>query len=157
MPLRTTRWLDGPMPAFNMTPVIDIVFLLIIFFMVVCRFIEAENFPVAVPDNCEFAQDNADSRDRAITVTVMKAEDGTVDFAVGPEKIVAPSAIDIVDRLAHLIDLRLKDLPPDRRIVTLRADRQVPFSQAQYALAAIAASTATDIHLASLKHNTISR
>ena len=34
--------------SFNMTPIIDIVFLLIIFFLVVCRFIEAENFPVVL-------------------------------------------------------------------------------------------------------------
>ena len=34
---------------FNMTPIIDIVFLLIIFLIVVCQGIDAENFDVAVP------------------------------------------------------------------------------------------------------------
>ena len=42
----------------SITPMIDVVFLLIIFFLVVCKFIEAENFPVEIPDNCQFAQKN---------------------------------------------------------------------------------------------------
>ncbi len=58
MSLRTTVQFRSPdrSGTFNMTPIIDIVFLLIIFFLVVCQFIEAENFPVAVPDGCEFTQ-----------------------------------------------------------------------------------------------------
>ena len=58
-------------PSFNMTPIIDIVFLLIIFFLVVCQFIEAENFPVTVPDDCEFAQSDSEPGGQVTTVTVM--------------------------------------------------------------------------------------
>ena len=36
--------------TFNMTPVIDIVFLLIIFFVFTFRYITAENFTIIVPD-----------------------------------------------------------------------------------------------------------
>jgi len=154
IPFGKNRRRDHPATPFNMTPVIDIVFLLIIFFMVVSKFIEAENFPVAVPTGCEFAELDPHSPDRATTVTVMKAEDATVHFAVGPEKINALASTDIIDQLARLIDLRLRDLPTDRRIVTLRADKEISFSHAQYALAAIAQSSATDIHLATLRHNT---
>ena len=53
--------------SFNMTPIIDIVFLLIIFFLVVCQFIEAENFPVAVPDGCEFAQSEFEPGEQVTT------------------------------------------------------------------------------------------
>jgi len=134
-----------------MTPIIDIVFLLIIFFLVVCQFIEAENFPVAVPDGCEFAQSELEPGAQMITVTVMKSTEGKSDFAVGSEKISASGYANIVDRLAELIDVRLKGLPPNRRVVTLRIDRDVCFSEAQYALAGVAASSATDIQLAALK------
>ena len=138
--------------SFNMTPIIDIVFLLIIFFLVVCQFIEAENFPVAVPDGCEFAQSDDEPGSRLTTVTVMKTDKEKIDFAVGSEKITALSRADIIDRLAELIDVRLKDLPPASRVVTLRIDRDVCFSEAQYALAGIAASTATDVQLAVLRN-----
>lgn len=137
--------------SFNMTPIIDIVFLLIIFFLVVCQFIEAENFPVAVPDGCEFAQTELEPGAQLTTVTVIKTIEGASDFAVGSEKIAEPDYGGLVAQLAELIDVRLKDLPPDNRVVTLRIDRDVCFADAQYTLAAVAASTATDIKLATFK------
>jgi len=136
---------------FNMTPIIDIVFLLIIFFLVVCQFIEAENFPVAVPDSCEFAESDAEHREQVTTVTVMKTTDGSADFAVGAEKISASDSRDLTEQITHLVDTNLKNLPADHRVVTLRIDKDVYFVQAQYALAGVAASTATDIKLAALK------
>ena len=153
MLLRATSQFRSSVQSFNMTPVIDIVFLLIIFFLVVCQFIEAENFPVTVPDGCEFAQSDDEPGSRLTTVTVMKTAEEKIDFAVGSERITALSHADVVDKLAELIDVRLKDLPPDHRVVTLRIDRDVCFSAAQYALAGIAASTATDVQLAALKNN----
>lgn len=138
--------------SINMTPMIDIVFLLIIFFLVVCQFVEAENFAVDVPDGCEFALDSRQVSGQPITVTVMKTDDGLSEFAVGAEKISVSNYADIVEELSKLIDIRLKDMPDDRRIVTLRIDKDVCFDHAQYALAAVAASSATDIQLAALKN-----
>lgn len=140
--------------SFNMTPIIDIVFLLIIFFLVVCQFIEAENFPVTVPDDCQFAQSAPEPGAQMTTVTVMKTAGERSEFAVGSEKIAASdysNYADIVEKLARLIDVRLKNLPPDRRVVTLRIDKEICFADAQYALAGVAASSATDIQLAALK------
>ena len=141
--------------SFNMTPIIDIVFLLIIFFLVVCQFIGAENFPVTVPHGCGFAQSEPEPEARMTTVTVMKAGDDKVSFAVGPDEVTASDYsegfLDIAEKLARLIDVRLKDFPPDRRVVTLRIDKDICFVAAQYALAGIAQSSATDIQLAVLK------
>lgn len=137
--------------SFNMTPIIDIVFLLIIFFLVVCQFIEAENFPVTIPDGCEFAQSDSEPGGQVTTVTVMRTNTERVAFAVGSEKITASSYADIVEGLARLIDIRLRNLPPERRVVTLRVDKDICFGEAQYALAAVAQSSATDIQLATLK------
>lgn len=151
MSLRTVGQSYSSTQSFNMTAVIDIVFLLIIFFLVVCQFIEAENFPVAVPDDCEFAQNDYEPGDQVTTVTVMRITDEGVAFAVGSQKIIASDYSNIVGRLAELIDVRLKDLSGEHRIVTLRIDKDVRFAQAQYALAAVAQSSATDVRLATLK------
>ncbi|MCK4913233.1 MAG: biopolymer transporter ExbD [Planctomycetes bacterium] len=137
--------------SFNMTPIIDIVFLLIIFFLVVCQFIDAENFPVSVPQNCEFALDDNQPNAQFATVTVMKANDGRVSFAVGAENVSTSDNSKIAGHLAKLLDVRLENLPVDKRIVTLRIDKDVCFSDAQYALSGIAASTATDVRMAVLK------
>lgn len=134
-----------------MTPIIDIVFLLILFFLVVCQFIEAENFPVTVPDDCNFARDDADNRAGAVTVTVMKTGEEKIDFAVGSEKIKALSQADIAQTITKLIDITLKNSTKDSKVVTLRIDKNICFYDAQYALAGIAESDATDIRLAALK------
>jgi biopolymer transport protein ExbD len=135
----------------NLTPIIDIVFLLIIFFMLLCQFIVAENFPVNVPDSCRFAKNRRSSDSDITTVTVMTTPEQGICFAVGSEKIDASSHSDIAGRITELIDTRLKNLPPEDRIVTLRIDRDICFTEAQYALAAVAASSAVDIHLAALQ------
>ena len=152
MPSRITGQFDSGVRSFNMTPIIDIVFLLIIFFLVVCQFIEAENFPVTVPDDCQFARSDPEPGAQVTTVTVMKTTEDETGFAVGSEKISVSGYADIVEKLAKLIDVRLKDLPPERRVVTLRIDKDIYFAEAQYALAAVAASSATDIQLAALKN-----
>ncbi len=141
---------SGRSGSFNMTPIIDIVFLLIIFFLVVCRFIEAENFPVEVPDNCDLAQSATGPQTGLTTVTIMKTDDGA-GFAVGSKKVTASCHTGLVKQITQLIDARLQNLPDRRRIVTLRIDKDIYFADAQYALAAIAASTATDVKLATLK------
>ena len=154
MPLKIPDRSNSGVQSFNMTPIIDIVFLLIIFFLVVCQFIEAENFPVTVPDDCRFAQSDTDPGTQVTTVTVMKTTEDDVAFAVGSEKVSAaayPDLIGLADKLAQLIDARLRDLPPEHRIVTLRIDKDICFADAQYALAAVAASSATDIQLAAIK------
>ncbi len=150
--LRMANQFRGSVQSFNMTPLIDIVFQLIIFFSLVCRFIEAENFPVAVPDKCKFAQSDTGRRAQATTVTVIKTTKGASVFAVGPEKITASGYPDMAGKLTVMIDSSLRDMPPGQRVVTLRIDKDVRFGEAQYALAGIAASGATDIQLAVLKH-----
>ncbi len=153
MPLRGTNQFRSStkLGSFNMTPLIDIVFLLIIFFLVVCQFIEAENFPVAVPDGCEFATTASEAGAPVTTITVMKTSAGRSAFAVGSEKIPVSSGSDLTEQIVRLVDFGLRNLPSDRRVVTLRIDRDVCFSEAQYALAAIAQSSATDVQLAVLR------
>ncbi len=137
-----------------MTPVIDIVFLLIIFFLVVCQFVEAENFPVAVPDKCDAAQTTVEPGLQLTTVTVMKTRDGQIVFAVGSQTLACSNdnrPAEMVDRLAKLIDEHIKDLPTEQKVVTLRVDKGIQYGDAQYALAAIAKSSATDVQLAVVK------
>ena len=95
--------------SFNMTPLIDIVFLLIIFFLVVCQFIEAENFPVAVPDGCAFATTASEPGSPVTTVTVMKTDGGGSVFAVGAEKISASEDADLTEQIVRLVDFGVRN------------------------------------------------
>lgn len=154
---KTNQFRSSEKPAaFNMTPIIDIVFLLIIFFLVVCQFIDAENFPVSVPDDCAFASSACEPGGQVTTITVMKKADGEVNFAVGAEQVEASGGTDLAERIARLVDSGLEGLAPDRKVVTLRIDKDVCFAEAQYVLAAVAQSSATDVQLAALRDRVVS-
>ncbi len=138
--------------GFNMTPIIDVVFLLIIFFMLVCQFITAENFPVQVPDKVTEAEPLAADGEQLATVTVMFDEGGQVAYAVGAGVMAAQDSETRVLAIAAAIDRQLAHLPPDRRVVSLRCDRQITFGYVKHALEGISRSTATDIKWAVIKH-----
>jgi biopolymer transport protein ExbD len=133
-----------------MTPIIDIVFLLMVFFMLVCQFIVAENFDVNVPEDIASAQQDQDSGSPNTTVTVMFDGSGDVVYAVGSERIAIAknSPEDISISIAEMIDRRMQDLPSSEKVINLRIDRDIPYSQSQHALAGISRSAATDIKLA---------
>ncbi|MFH1615611.1 MAG: biopolymer transporter ExbD [Planctomycetota bacterium] len=137
---------------FNMTPLIDIVFLLVVFFMVLCQFIVAENFPVKVPDRCAHVQSDNQPGSDITTITVMRlSPSGLVAYAVGSETFEGKDTA-IVEKITEAIDKRVKPLPQSKRIVCLRADKDIPYTKIQYALAAIAKSSTAHIQLAALKH-----
>jgi len=136
-----------------MTPIIDIVFLLIIFFLVVCRFIEAENFPVNVPTGCDFAEKNDAPGLQITTVTLLDKPDDMHGFAVGAQKIRGESFRRIIENLIEEINARISSLGTGEKIVTLRIDKGVEWRRAQYVLAAVAGSTAEKIRLSVIRHN----
>ena len=133
----------------NMTPIIDIVFLLMIFFLLASHFIEAENFEVAVPDNCAFAEETAQQTNQITTLTILKTDFGD-EFAVGSRKIAYDNPSELIEQMSRLIDESLENVPEKQRVVVLRIDRQVEYNHAQFALAAVAASKANEIRLATL-------
>ena len=55
---------------------------------------------------------------------------------------------DISTAIAYEIDKQLQNLPSDKRVVCLRADRDIQYRHSRYALAGIDKSSATDIKLA---------
>ncbi|MBN1126508.1 MAG: biopolymer transporter ExbD [Sedimentisphaerales bacterium] len=149
--MRFVRSNQSEIVGFNMTPIIDVVFLLIIFFMLVCQFIVAENFQVEVPDQINTAvhSEQIEAGQTAI-VTVMQDEDGQVRYAVGAE-IIAGQGDNLVRSIAGSLDRQLRSLPPGKRVVTLRNDKSIPFKFSKYALAGISQSSATDIKWAVVK------
>jgi biopolymer transport protein ExbD len=139
--------------GFNITPIIDIVFLLMIFFVVVSRFIEAENFEVKVPDKCDYAQKQQAHTNKITTITVMSGDNGASEYAVCAEKIKAVNYDELVSKTTDLVNMYLEKIPEESKVVTLRVDKETTFGQAQYALAAIALSNATKIKLAVFKED----
>ncbi|AQT68421.1 protein TolR [Anaerohalosphaera lusitana] len=134
----------------DLTPIIDIVFLLIIFFMIVCTFISAENFEVEIPDDIETAQDAQVDPPQTVTLTAM-LEDGEVVYAVGSARISVPASGELLGSLTDQLDAQLAKLPEDKRLVDLRIDKDIPYKYCQNVLAAINRSSASKINIAVTK------
>ena len=140
---------------FNMTAMIDIVFLLIIFFMLVCQFITSENYQLVLPDDCPAAvvPDNPDTN--AVTVSVFKNAQDELFYAVRA-KLYDPQTQPYRDNP----DLLMTDLAGEitrqtsrkkQPLVHLRADQNMSYSQVQNALLALAQSGVTRIQLAAYR------
>jgi biopolymer transport protein ExbD len=141
----------GTVQSLNVIPFVDILFQLIIFFVLACQLMQAENPLITVPDNCASAKADDQRESQITTVTVMRDGREKSEFAIGMEKIPVSNYSEVPAKLANLLDNRLKQLPQNNKTVTLRIDKDVPYSQAQFALAGIAKSSATDIRLAVIK------
>jgi biopolymer transport protein ExbD len=136
--------------SFNMTPVIDIVFLLIVFFVVVFQFIGTEDIKVQLPAECSFAESIDENRPLPATITASITDQGGITFSVGPEKIRAADKHKLMKLMQTSLDERLRKLPESQRVVVLRIDKNISFADAQYALAAAAESSANRLRLATL-------
>jgi biopolymer transport protein ExbD len=136
----------------NMIPTIDILFQLVIFFILVCRFSVFEQFPVPLPDKCAYAKPPQDDQRNIVTVTVMKTSDDQLECAVGDRRLYETDDKAMAVRIAHVLNEKLENAASGRRTVCLRIAKDIPFEKTQYALAAVAQSTATDIQIAVLKN-----
>lgn len=136
--------------AFDMTPIIDMVFLLIIFFMLVSQFIAAEQFKVDVPDQIQTAQQSPPVRKGPLTITVLP-EDGGEDVC-----IVGSQRLSVIDgkEMAVLIESAINDGLAERKdndkTVRLRCDKSVPFGRVKYILAGVSKSRAENLEWAVL-------
>jgi len=154
---------------FNMTAMIDVVFLLIIFFMLICQFIGQENYRLLIPDNCAGAIIPNQADDGKITVSVFptfsdrpKSSTGEVDFSELSVRYAIRSHIfdpfseiyvNQPDRL--LTDMARQITLQSRRrsnpLVYLRADRDLSYYQVQQALLALAEAGVTRLELAAFR------
>lgn len=147
--LAKSRNYPKPLPlSFNMTAVIDIVFLLIVFFVVTFQFIGGDSTAIDIPDKCDAALKGEVSLSPVINVAGLGQ--GQMSYIVGSQQIEASDKNVLVEQMTRSLNEALASLPEDKRIVVLRIDKKVQFSQAKYALAAAANSQAKAIKLAAL-------
>ena len=109
--------------TFNMAPMIDVVFLLIIFFVLVSTFASAERVAMELPNPDESQAKNVKLTDRVI-INVQLLNPGApglaeVGYSIGPTRV--ESLGSIAERLA--LQARLV---PDLKVI-IRADRRVEY------------------------------
>lgn len=132
--------------GFDMTPLIDVVSLLIIFFMLVFQFCAAELFEVQVPDKIAYADASAPQAGSLMTITVMR-KGGKICYAAGADILPGDEPALLEKMIASAIDSRTPQAGQEKT-VCLRCDKQVAFENIRPVLAGIAQSDARKIQWA---------
>ena len=116
----------------NMTPMIDVTFLLIVFFVVVSQIVDAEAVPMDLPAPDHAVAGVSDEPDRVI-VNLVPLDGGEVaGIIVGGHSI----AWDSMDELTAIVHTRLQGGASD---VHLRADRATKYTHIHHVIEAIRA------------------
>ena len=116
--------------AVDMAPMIDLVFLLLIFFMVASVVTELEKVEVAIPES-EYAKVPEDTKNR-----MMLSIDANNIIYVGTLPVT-------IDELKDLVETEL-DLNPDLRVL-IRADQAVEYKTCKEIMIACGEVGATDL------------
>jgi biopolymer transport protein ExbD len=136
--------------GFDMTPLIDVVSLLIIFFMLVFQFCAAELFEVRLPDRIVSAEKFDPRAGALMTITVMQ-KDGKVCYAAGADILPGNEPELLEKMIASAIDSRTTKTGQGK-IVCLRCDKQIAFENVRPVLAGIARSGAEKVQWATVKN-----
>lgn len=154
---------------FNMTAMIDVVFLLIIFFMLVCQFIVQENYRLFIPDDCKAAEVSDHLDHNAVTVSVFQrpipassdAHSRNIDspcdvlYAVRSQQYDPMDPIYRNDREKLFADMAASIAQQAMRksdaLVHLRADHDVAYRDVQHVLLALGRAGITRVQLAAFQ------
>jgi biopolymer transport protein ExbD len=105
----------GPMANINVTPMADIMIVLLIIFMVITPMLQ-KGVDVKLP----IAGNTKERKDEAKTIIVAVKKDGTT--------YLGGTRLDNQAELGPQVKERLQDLPEGSRIMYLKADEQLPYS-----------------------------
>jgi biopolymer transport protein ExbD len=138
--MRTSAPRSGPQPIrFNMTPMIDVVFLLIVFFMLVSQFSSAEHVEIKIPEP---------DKSRAVEFPVPEKVIINIQYA-GPELpptyLLGSLHVENLAEVSRRLLLH-KQQNPELEVV-LRADKRVPYEYVRQAMQTIAAARIEVFHI----------
>ncbi len=134
-----------PSLTFNMAPMIDIVFLLIIFFVLVGTFASAEHIRMDLPNPDESQARNEKLSDRAIiNIQLINPDDDTspIVYSIGPNP---PEPLEVIDRRLAANKAAFPDLK-----VIIRADRRARYADVRAAMEIIADNGIEMMNMAAL-------
>lgn len=120
--------------SFNMAPMIDVVFLLIIFFVLVSTFASAERIPLELPNPDHSQAQNVKLKDRVIInvqlIDPQAPATSPVAYSIGPNR---PQSLGTISQRLML----LKRLNPRLKVI-IRADRRVQYGDVRAAMQIVA-------------------
>jgi len=126
----------GPMRALNVTPLIDVVMCLIIFYLIVGQIVSVRRAEVDLPTA---RHGQSERPEEPLVINVTRAGDGT--------EIVVERAVVTASELDGLVRERLR--LRRETVVQVRADRSLPYAAVSPVIAACREAGAVSVRLAS--------
>ena len=114
----------------NMTPMIDVTFLLIVFFVVVSQIVDRDVVPMDLPSPNHASSGMPESLEH-VTVNLVPLDGGEIAGIVVSEHVIAADAM---DELAAIVNTRLQGGVTD---IHVRADRATKYSHVHNVIEAI--------------------
>ncbi len=120
--------------GFNATPLVDVIFLLTVFFMLVSRFSSAEQVPMELPQP-EDSRARVTRMPERVVINCRSSNPadptaGVVLYSIGPNR--PELLVTVADRLAAM-----KRQSPNLKVV-VRADRRLPYADVRMVMQVIA-------------------
>jgi len=138
--MRSSAQRPGPQPIrFNMTPMIDVVFLLIVFFMLVSQFSSAEHVEIQLPEP---------DHSRAVESTIPEKvviNLQYVDPELPPTYLLGGLRVEGLAEVSRRLLLH-KQQNPNLEVV-LRVDKRVPYEYARQAMQTISTARIEMFHI----------
>jgi len=134
---RSTRRAKRPFTPADLTPMVDVVFLLIVFFVLVSQLTRTERTPIELPELPGELLSSAPVRERV----VVHVEENAMRIGQTRLPFSAEARADLAD-LLQALHAQNPDAP-----VILRAPREAPYSRVATALAAIRDAGCADVRL----------
>ena len=131
--------------AFNFTPLIDVMFLLTIFFMLVAKFTASEHLPLQLPNPEESLARASRGRDRVvINCRSTEPSEGAarVSYSLGPNR--AESLAAISDRIAAM-----KAATPNLSVL-IRADRRLAYEDVRSVMRMVSQNGVAKLQVAAI-------
>lgn len=120
--------------GFNATPMVDVIFMLTIFFMLVTRFSSAEQVPMELPQPDQSKAKVGRMPERVVVncrlADPTDPDSGEALYSIGPNQ---PESLDL---LADRLRMMRRELPAIK--VVVRADRRLPYATVREVMGVIA-------------------
>ncbi|ARN57521.1 biopolymer transporter ExbD [Sedimentisphaera salicampi] len=135
---------------FNITAIIDIIFILIIFLLFLGQFIASENYPVEVPEQMHKSVADEGAKPGEVVLNVMREDDGTIMCIFQDSKLALEPGRGTVLELETMINRGI-ELLHGEALINLRMDRGLVFSEYRPVITAIANSNASEMIISGLQ------
>jgi len=122
--------------AANLTPMIDVTFLLIIFFVVVSQIVEVENADLDLPRPVDAASELPDDQPRIVINVLRGAGGDSIGYRMSNQRYMADTAG--LEALAHSLAAMYRKNPA--LAVNLRADRRTDYRWVEPVFQAVSAA-----------------